>query len=292
MIRDVPAPTCRLPRSSAATLLLAPHSDEMTDGPFEIEYRPSGNQARLPIQLHIGRDGASRRAPVRLSHWNFRPMHNMRASLESWLESPAAARNVQEQLRDSVVQEDRFETIKFVAGLDAHYAPKWRLTWAAAVLTRPCLDLRESALACRLMGFPYIPGLLSFREASAMLARIDVLTTKPDLLLIDGQGLAHPRLFRLACHVGVLADIPAIGVAKSRLIGTFEKPGTERGSWSHLVDNGRALSGTRRAARPVLVSIGHRVSLHTAVKFVLELAPRYRLPEPIRLADRFSRMHP
>jgi len=142
------------------------------------------------------------------------------------------------------------------------------------------------------MGFPYIPGLLSFREASAMLARIDVLTTKPDLLLIDGQGLAHPRLFGLACHVGVLADIPAIGVAKSRLIGTFEKPGTERGSWSHLVDNGRALSGTRRAARPVLVSIGHRVSLHTAVKFVLELAPRYRLPEPIRLADRFSRVHP
>jgi deoxyribonuclease V len=128
-----------------------------------------------------------------------------------------------------------------------------------------------------------------------MLAVLEVLSTKPDLLLIDGQGLAHPRRFGLACHVGVLADIPAIGVAKSQLVGTYEEPGLERGSWSPLLDRGETVGSvvrTRRAVRPVFVSTGHRVSLQTAVKLVLELAPRHRLPEPIRLADRLSRMHP
>ncbi len=127
-----------------------------------------------------------------------------------------------------------------------------------------------------------------------MLAALEALTVKPDLLLIDGQGLAHPRRFGLACHVGVLADIPAIGVAKSRLVGTYEEPGPERGCWSPLVDGGETLGAvlrTRHGVRPVFVSTGHRVSLKTAVELVLDLAPRYRLPEPIRLADRLSRIH-
>jgi len=215
--------------------------------------------------------------------------------LERWPESPAAAREVQEQLRSKVVREDRFGAIQCVAGLDAHYASERRLAWAAAaVVTRPRSDLRESALAYCPLRFPYIPGLLSFREAPAMLAALDALSTKPDLLLIDGQGLAHPRRFGLACHVGVLADMPAIGIAKSRLIGAHEKPGVERGSWCALFHRGEMLGAvvrTRHSVRPVFVSIGHRVSLDTAIKLVLELAPRYRLPEPIRLADRLSRMH-
>jgi len=183
-----------------------------------------------------------------------------------------------------------------MAGLDAHYASEPSLTWAAAaVVLGPFRELRESALACCPLRFPYIPGLLSFREAPAMLAVLEVLSIKPDLLLIDGQGLAHPRRFGLACHVGVLADIPAIGVAKSRLVGSYEEPGLERGSWSPLIARGETLGAvvrTRHGVRPVFVSTGHRVSLQTAVKLVLDFAPRYRLPEPIRLADRLSRTHP
>lgn len=219
-----------------------------------------------------------------------------RAKNEFWPTSPAAAREVQERLRDAVVAEDRFGAIRHVAGLDVHYAPKTELTWgAAAVVARPHLELQESALACRPTRMPYVPGFLSFREAPAMLAALDVLSAKPDLLLIDGQGLAHPRRLGLACHVGVLADIPTIGVAKSRLTGVYEEPGLERGSRSPLLHHGEmvgAVLRTRRAVRPVFVSTGHRVGLQSAIELVLELTPRYRLAEPIRLADRLSRIHP
>jgi deoxyribonuclease V len=115
------------------------------------------------------------------------------------------------------------------------------------------------------------------------------------LLLVDGQGLAHPRRFGLACHLGVLGDLPAIGVAKSRLVGTYRKPGIERGSWSELVDRGELIGAvlrTRSAVRPVFVSIGHRISLKTAIDFVLRCTGHFRLPEPIRAADTLSRQHP
>jgi deoxyribonuclease V len=128
-----------------------------------------------------------------------------------------------------------------------------------------------------------------------MLEAIDLLGTCLDLVLIDGQGLAHPRRLGLACHVGVLADLPTIGVAKSRLIGEHEPLGTERGQWTPLTDHGETIGAvlrTRLYTRPVYVSTGHRVSLPTAIDFVLRCSPRFRLPEPIRLADRLSRLHP
>jgi deoxyribonuclease V len=193
-----------------------------------------------------------------------------------------------------VLAEDRLGVVRRVAGADAHYAGAH--VWAA-VVTMTFADLApvESALIRRALVFPYVPGLLSFREAPAILACLQRLPERPDLLLIDGQGLAHPRRFGLACHVGVLADLPTIGVAKSRLVGTHEEPGIERGAWSPLVDRGETVGAvlrTRRGVRPVYVSVGHRVSLETAIDLVLRCTGRFRLPEPIRAADRLSRRHP
>lgn len=185
--------------------------------------------------------------------------------------------------------------LRLVAGLDAHYQPRAGLVWGAAALLRwPELELVESALACRKLDFPYVPGLLSFREAPALLAALACLSRTPDLLFIDGQGIAHPRRLGLASHVGVLADVPAIGVAKSRLIGSFDPPGREKGTSAPLIDKGETIGAvlrTRAGVRPLFVSIGHRIALDAAVRLVLEAAPRYRLPEPTRLADRLSRMH-
>ena len=125
-----------------------------------------------------------------------------------------------------------------------------------------------------------------------MLDALDRLSLKPDLLLADGHGLAHPHRFGLACHLGVLGDLPTIGVAKSRLIGVYEEPGSDRGASSELVDNGQTIGvvlRTRNAVRPVFVSVGHRVSLKAAADFVVRCTRRFRIPEPIRAADRLSR---
>ena len=203
---------------------------------------------------------------------------------------------MQEQLRDRVVAEDRFGTVTCVAGLDVHYAPRTGLTWAAvAILSFPDLVLQESVLACVATRFPYVPGLLSFCEAPAMLLALANATRRPDLLMVDGQGLAHPRRFGLACHVGVLSGLPSIGVAKSRLVGRHADPAAGRGAWQPLIDKGETIGAvlrSRAATKPVYVSVGHRVGLESAIDLVLRCAPRFRVPEPVRIADRLSRMHP
>jgi deoxyribonuclease V len=214
---------------------------------------------------------------------------------EPWPRSPAEAKVVQESLRKRVIREDRFDRLESVAGLDAHYGGDGRVVWAAAALmTPPTLELEESALVCCQTPFPYVPGFLSFRETPAMLAALKMLPAKPDLLFIDGQGVAHPRRFGLACHVGVLADIPTIGVAKSRLIGTHDEPGIERGAKAALKHRDEVIGAvvrTQRQTHPLFVSVGHRISLETAIKQVLACSPRFRLAEPIRAADRLSRTH-
>ena len=212
---------------------------------------------------------------------------------ECWPHSPGKARRLQEELRAQVVTVDQIGDIRRVAGADAHYAEG--NVWAAAVVMMlPDLTPVETAVSHRPLTFPYVPGLLSFREAPAILDALNQLAVRPDLLLVDGHGLAHPRRFGLACHVGVLADLPTIGVAKSRLIGMHDQPGVERGAWTPLVDAGETIGAvlrTRRAVRPVYVSIGHRISLKTAIELVLRCTGRFRLPEPIRAADRLSRRH-
>jgi deoxyribonuclease V len=194
-----------------------------------------------------------------------------------------------------LVKAGRLRGVRLVTGLDAHYDAAAGLTWGAAVtLSLPSLAVVERAVCSWPTRFPYVPGLLSFREAPVLLDALARLEARPDVLMVDGQGLAHPRRFGLACHVGVLAGIPAIGVAKSRLIGEHGDPGVERGSWARLKDGGETIGAvlrTRRAVRPIYVSIGHRVSLAAATRLVLRCCTRYRLPEPIRAADRLSREH-
>jgi len=139
--------------------------------------------------------------------------------------------------------------------------------------------------------FPYVPGFLSFREAPGALEAIAKLSTTPDLFLVDGQGLAHPRFFGLACHIGVLIDHPTVGCAKSLLVGTAKgQLGADRGCWVELEHAGRTVGAvvrTRKAVKPVYVSVGHRITLGEAVDVVLQLAPRYRLPEPARIAHNY-----
>jgi deoxyribonuclease V len=218
----------------------------------------------------------------------------MRTSLEAaWPRAPAEARRLQQQMRANVIAEDRLGRVRIVAGVDAWSAPQGKRIWAAAVaLALSGLELEESAVACEQATFPYVPGLLSFREGPAALAALQSLRTSPDLLLVDGHGVAHPRRFGLACHLGLIAEIPTIGVAKSRLVGQYEMPGWDRGDWTPLMDDEETIGAvlrTRPHTRPVFVSVGHRVSLATAVAFVLRCTPQFRLPEPIRLADRLSR---
>ncbi len=212
---------------------------------------------------------------------------------QPWPRSLGEARLLQERLRGRVVAEDRLGALQRVAGVDAHYAVNH--LWAAiVVMTFPDLVIAESALINRPLTFPYVPGLLSFREAPAILEILHWLSQKPDLLLVDGQGLAHPRRFGLACHLGVLGDVPTIGVAKSRLIGDYQEPGIERGAWSELIDGGETIGAVLRtqiAVRPVFVSIGNRICLKTAIDPVLRCTGRFRLPEPIRVANSISRQH-
>jgi deoxyribonuclease V len=162
---------------------------------------------------------------------------------------------------------------------------------AVVVVEWPSGDVVEQVTAERPAEFPYIPGLLSFREIPALLAAFEKLRSKPDVIIYDGHGIAHPRRFGIASHLGVLLDVPTIGCAKSRLVGEHAEPGLERGAQTPLTLDGKTIGAvvrTRTNVKPVFVSVGHRVSLRAAVRLVLDTATRYRLPEPTRLAHVFS----
>ncbi|MFI5930221.1 deoxyribonuclease V [Micromonospora sp. NPDC051543] len=180
-----------------------------------------------------------------------------------------------------------------VAGLDVAYAESGDLLAAAVtVLDARTLTVVDSAVSVGRPAFDYVPGLFAFREAPALLAALDALKTVPDLLVCDGHGVAHPRRFGLACHLGVVTGLPAIGVGKTSLVGEWEAPAAERGAWSALRDGSEVLGRvlrTRDGVKPVFVSVGHRVSLENATARVLALTPRYRLPETTRTADRLCR---
>ena len=209
-----------------------------------------------------------------------------------WDVSPREARETQERLRGLVETTDRLGAIDRVAGVDVGFDSGNRLTRAAvAVLTFPVLELSEQTLVTQPTRFPYVHGLLSFREAPAILAALDRLEHLPDVLLCDGQGVAHPRRFGIACHLGVLTDLPSIGVAKKRLIGRHEEPGDTKGDWTPLRHEGEivgAVVRSRAGVKPIYVSCGHRVSLATAVDLVMRCTTRFRLPETTRRADRLA----
>jgi deoxyribonuclease V len=178
--------------------------------------------------------------------------------------------------------------LRLVAGADVSYDRASPVLFAAVVvLDAESLAVVEVAATTAHASFPYVPGLLSFRELPPLLAAFEKLGTRPDLVFGDGHGRAHPRRFGFACHLGVALDLPTVGIAKSRLVGEHREPGPRRGAHVSLRDGGEVIGSvlrTRPEVEPIYVSIGHRVSLATARRLALRFAPRFRLPEPIRAA--------
>lgn len=210
----------------------------------------------------------------------------------SWNLTPAAAIALQQRLRSKVVRSGRPQPLRYVAGTDVGFERGGGITRAAvAVLSFPGLELVDHAVARLPTRFPYVPGLLSFREMPALLMAFEQIRIRPDLLLCDGQGLAHPRRFGIACHIGVTCGIPSIGVAKSRLIGEHGQPMQLRGAWVPLKDQGEAIGAvlrTKPRTLPLYVSIGHRISLPLAVRYVMACTTKFRLPETTRWAHRLA----
>ncbi|AFZ16422.1 deoxyribonuclease V [Allocoleopsis franciscana] len=199
---------------------------------------------------------------------------------------------IQNQLQPEVITEDQLGEVQYVAGVDVGFENDYAISRAAvAVLSFPDLQLVEQAIARRPTTFPYVPGFLSFREVPVVIDALEQVSTIPDLILCDGQGIAHPRRFGLACHLGVLTNMPTIGVAKSLLIGKHEELPVEKGSWQPLRYKGGivgAVLRSRTGVRPLYVSPGHRISLDTAIDYTLRCITKYRLPETTRWADKLA----
>jgi deoxyribonuclease V len=210
---------------------------------------------------------------------------------QPWPRTEEEALAAQEALRSRVIAAPGPGPVGTVAGLDVAYDGD-RLGAAVVVLDLADLSVRDTAVVLGRPAFPYVPGLFAFREVPALLDALDRLTVRPDVLICDGHGLAHPRRFGLASHLGVLTDLPAFGVGKTRLVGEFAPVGDERGDRSALIDDGETVGAvlrTRGGVKPVFVSAGHRIDLDGACDLTLRLTPRFRLPETTRAADRACR---
>ncbi|HEY6000469.1 MAG TPA: deoxyribonuclease V [bacterium] len=205
-----------------------------------------------------------------------------------WDVTPRDAAALQADLRGRVRVEPFDGPVRFVAGADVAFSKRDGLVFAAAVLLKwPDCETAAVATAVRAGTFPYVPGLLSFREGPAVLEALAGLPRRPDLLFFDGQGIAHPRRFGLASHLGLLLGLPSIGCAKSRLCGEHREPGRRRGSAAELTDGGEVIGAalrTRDGIRPLYVSPGHRTDLPSAIAFTLAACRGFRLPEPTRRA--------
>ena len=210
----------------------------------------------------------------------------------SWPQTIEEAIAIQEQLRSQVITANQLSTVRYVAGVDVGYDNADAVSRAAVtVLSFPDLQLQQQSVVRSPTAFPYVPGFLSFREVPAVLDALKNISLVPDLILCDGQGLAHPRRFGLACHLGVLTGIATIGVAKTRFIGEHSEVGFDRGSWQPLLDGPETIGAalrTQAGVKPVYVSIGHKVSLLQAIEYVLRCTPKYRLPETTRSADQLT----
>jgi len=219
----------------------------------------------------------------------------MRArNLHRWDVTPREARAIQQGLRAQVELGDRLpRRITRVAGADVAFDKARGVAIAGVVALRwPSLDVLERASAVCPLEFPYVPGLLSFREIPGLLAAFAKLKRSPQAVFCDAHGYAHPRRFGLACHLGLLLDVPTIGCAKSRLLGTHSQPGRARGDWTELHDAGETIGAvlrTRDDVNPIYVSQGHRVSLASAIALTLAAADGVRIPAPTRCADAYVR---
>ena len=213
--------------------------------------------------------------------------------MHDWPTTLEEAQAIQQRLRAQVITHDDFDEVRTIAGVDAGYEGDPQAGQAVAraavvVLAYPSLEPLDFAVARRPAPIPYIPGFLSFREAPAVLAALDELHVRPDLLICDGQGIAHPRRMGIATHVGLLAGIPSIGCAKSLLVGRHDPVPDERGAYVPLTHRGEQIGvvlRTRVGVKPLYVSVGHRISLPSAIAFVMSCVTKYRLPETTRAAD-------
>jgi len=229
--------------------------------------------------------------------------------LHPWNLSESEAVNVQLSLAGKVIAKDEFSSIRTVCGVDvsyrrlaqydaAHYNEAYidtasadivRAAAACVVLSYPGLEHRETGFKRSCVRFGYVPGLLAFREIPALIPALEGLESSPDLFICDGHGIAHPRGFGLACHLGLLLDRPAIGCAKTRLLGNFEEPGERRGSFEYLYHKDMVIGAvlrTQEKKKPVFVSTGHRITLQSAIEVVLQCTGSDRLTEPVRRAHR------
>ena len=218
-----------------------------------------------------------------------------------WDVTPKEAANLQVELRTHLKKHKDFGEIRTVAGADIALDPasgpalespqKKAMGYAGVIVySFPELQEIERQSAQRPLTFPYVPGLLAFREGPVLLDAFAKLRTAPDLLLFDAHGYSHPRRFGLASHLSVVLDTPGIGVAKSRLIGEHEEPPEEVGAWTPLIDGDETIGAvlrTRRGVQPIFISIGHRIDLETAIEFALACTDGYRIPKPTREADHF-----
>jgi deoxyribonuclease V len=208
--------------------------------------------------------------------------------LHSWNLSYSQARDCQKNLASKVQFISLKKPPKLIAGIDCAFSKDGkRIIAAVVVLKLPDFVPVETTSAVQKVSFPYIPGLLSFREAPVCIAAVEKLKTGPDIFIIDGQGIAHPRRLGLAAHLGLFFDKPTVGCAKSRLTGTFEEPSLEKGAYSPLKDKEEVIGAvvrTRTNVKPVFVSVGNKCLLKDAVKITLGCTTKYRLPEPTRLA--------
>ncbi len=208
--------------------------------------------------------------------------------LHDWQLNINQALDIQRRLQTRVSRSGRVISPRFIAGVDIAVGKAGGMAQAAViVLSYPELRLVETAVAQGELDFPYIPGLLSFRESPLILAACHKLSVTPDLILVDGQGVAHPRRFGLASHLGLFLDRPTIGCAKSLLCGSHEVPGVEPGSYTEVIDKGETIGvalRTKLGVKPVYVSIGHKIDLQSAIHWVMRCCRGYRLPEATRLA--------
>lgn len=215
----------------------------------------------------------------------------MRMSREHRLDLTAReAMRLQEELRGDVIEKTNLDPrrVTRVAGTDISYLREFHLALGAVVLMEfPGMEVIAESISRVEVDFPYVPGLLSFRELPALLPALEALSEEPDLVFVDGQGLAHPRGFGIASHLGLLAGIPTIGCAKSRLLGEAEDPGPEVGDWKPLIHEGKRVGvvlRTRRGVKPLYISVGHLIDLETSIGMVLACLRGFRLPEPQRRA--------
>jgi deoxyribonuclease V len=211
-------------------------------------------------------------------------------ALHGWDVDQAEARRVQQRLASMVIRRDSFRSVESVCGVDVRFTGGFAMA-ACVVMSFPGLQVLEKRVSAAPVGFPYIPGLLAFREIPALIPALKAVRSDPDLIMADGQGIAHPHRCGLASHLGILLGRPSIGCAKSRLIGHHMEPGSDRGKWEYLRDGEEIIGAvvrTRASVKPLYISIGHRVALDSACRYVLACCRGFRIPEPIRAAHRLA----